>query len=210
MIDLYVFDEGGVMIRGHMVMQNVAEEMGIAGAVLRSLLPPDIYALQRGEIDSAEFWNRFAARTGVAPERNWLEVCFRPRRDEPTFALARELAAGARVVCGTNTIDCHHETNEALGMYDCFHAVYASHLMHRMKPEPGFWLDILQAEGATAERTFFTDDSAENVVAARALGIRSFLYSDAEGLRRDLLSVGAPIAASAPVVRATDGPIPRR
>jgi len=78
--------------------------------------------------------------------------------------------------------------------------VYASHLMRRMKPEPSFWLDILEAEGARAERTFFADDSEENVEAASRLGIRAFLYTDAEGLRRDLASVGAPVArANAPI-----------
>ncbi|MDP3177782.1 MAG: hypothetical protein Q8M76_07750, partial [Spirochaetaceae bacterium] len=58
-------------------------------------------------------------------------------------------------------------------------------------------LDILEAEGASAERTFFADDAEENVEAALKLGIRAFLYQDAEGLRRDLVSVGAPVAAVA-------------
>ena len=188
MIDLYIFDEGGVLIRNHMVLADVARALGMEAGALAALLPPDMGLASSGFIGSEEFWRRFTARTG-----NWWDVCFKPTRDEPTFALVRELARGARTVCGTNTIDCHHATNERLGMYEPFHAVYASHLIHLSKPDPRFWLEILQREGAAPERAFFADDSEKNVEAARALGIRSFLYTDAASLRRELVAAGAPV-----------------
>lgn len=194
MIDLYIFDEGGVLIRNHMVLGDVAAAMGMEKETLLRLLPPDMILMSNGEIDSGEFWRRFEARTGIKVERNWWAECFKPTRDEPTFALVRELALGARTVCGTNTIDCHHAINEKLSMYEPFHAVYASHIMHRSKPDPLFWREILESEGVAPERAFFTDDSPKNVEAARALGLRAFLYTDAASLRKDLLSVGAPVA----------------
>lgn len=194
MIDLYIFDEGGVLIRNHMVLGAVAEAMGMEPTALRALLPPDMGLLSNGEIDSAEFWRRFEARTGIVAKRNWWAECFKPTRDEATFAVVRELAGVARTVCGTNTIDCHHVINQNLGMYEPFHAVYASHLIHRSKPDLRFWLEILRSEGVEAERTFFTDDSVVNVEAARTLGIRAFIYADAASLRQDLISVGAAIA----------------
>lgn len=190
---LYIFDEGGVLIRRHMIIAEVAAALGLAHEALRRLLPPDIGLLARGEIDSAEFWRRFSARTGIAPGENYLETLFKPVKDEPTFELVRSLARHARVVCGTNTIDCHHSINERLGMYEPFHAVYASHLMHVAKPDPAFWLAILRAEGVRPEEAFFTDDSPENVEAARRLGIHAWLYTDAESLARILRQSGAPI-----------------
>lgn len=193
MIDLYIFDEGGVLIRNHMVLADVARALGMEAGALAALLPPDMGLASSGFIGSEEFWRRFTARTGIAADRNWWDECFKPTRDEPTFALVRELARGARTVCGTNTIDCHHATNERLGMYEPFHAVYASHLIHLSKPDPRFWLEILQREGAAPERAFFADDSEKNVEAARALGIRSFLYTDAASLRRELVAAGAPV-----------------
>ncbi|MCX8014374.1 MAG: HAD-IA family hydrolase, partial [Rectinema sp.] len=107
--------------------------------------------------------------------------------------IVRRLARHHRVVCGTNTIDCHHEINIRLGMYEPFHAVYASHLMHVAKPDPDFWRYILRAEGVHPEEAFFTDDSQENVDAALALGIHARLYTDAESLARQLRDCGAPI-----------------
>ena len=193
MIDLYIFDEGGVLIRNHMVLGLVAEAMGMERETLRGLLPPDMILMSNGEIDSWEFWRRFEARTGIRPEKDWWAECFRPTRDEPTFEVVRELAGAARTVCGTNTIDSHHIINQKLGMYEPFHAVYASHLIHRSKPDPLFWRHILSCEGVAAERAFFADDSEANVEAALALGMKAFVYTDAAGLRRDLASVGAPI-----------------
>ncbi len=193
MMELYVFDEGGVMIRNHMVLGIVAESLGMPRDALRELIKPDMHLVSDGHIGTDEFWRRFEARTGVKVERNWWEECFQPTRDEPTFELVRELAAGARVVCGTNTIDCHHEINERLGMYGPFHAVYASHLIHLSKPDPRFWEAILEAEGVDAARTFFADDSEENVEAAAALGIHAHHYRDADALRAALVALGAPV-----------------
>jgi FMN phosphatase YigB (HAD superfamily) len=192
-IDLYIFDEGGVLIRNHMVLGAVAAALGMEPEELRTLLLPDMMLLSSGEIDSREFWRRFEARTGIRAERNWWDECFKPTKDEETFAVVLELAGVARTVCGTNTIDCHHVINQNLGMYEPFHAIYASHIIHRSKPDPRFWQEILRSEGIAAERCFFTDDSKANVEAAATLGMKAFVYSDAASLRRDLLSVGAAI-----------------
>jgi glucose-1-phosphatase len=203
MIDLYIFDEGGVLIRDHMVLGAVAKALGLEAAEFRKLLGPDMALLSNGSIDGAEFWRRFGERSGIKAAKDYWRECFKPTRDEATFALVRELKAGAlaqgaRVVCGTNTIDSHHEINEALGMYEPFQAVYASHLIHRSKPDPEFWLSILEAEKVPPARAFFADDGAANVEAARALGIQARLYTDARALRLELLGLGAPVAPPAP------------
>lgn len=194
MIDLFIFDEGGVLIRNHMVLADVASALGLEPRAFAAMLPPDVTLVSSGHIGSEEFWRRFSARTGITVSRNWWDECFKPTRDEPTFELVHELAQGARTVCGTNTIDCHHATNERLDMYEPFHAVYASHLLHLSKPDPRFWEEILAREGVLAENTFFTDDSVENVEIARSLGIHAVLYTDADSLRQELIAAGAPVS----------------
>ncbi len=193
MIDLYIFDEGGVLIRNHMIMGDVAAALGLDITTFLDFIAPDIKSLSRGSIESAEFWRRFSDRTGIRPSENYLKTLFRPLPDEDTFSLVDELSKKARVVCGTNTIDSHHEINIQLGLYSPFHAVYASHIIGHIKPEPEFWQHILEAEGVPAERTFFTDDSEENIKAASSLGIQAVHYIDADHLRQALLELGAPI-----------------
>lgn len=193
MIRLYIFDEGGVMIRNHQIMDQVALSLGLTKERLREVFALDIFLLQRGEIDTATFWERVGSRLGWKPQEDLLATMFKPVRDEPTFQIARELACRFRLVCGTNTIPSHHDINVRLGMYEPFHAVYASHLMHRAKPDPAFWHFILDAEGVPPEECCFVDDDRENVEAASRLGISSVLYHDAASLRAALLETGAPL-----------------
>ena len=195
MIDLYIFDEGGVLIRNHMIMGDVATALGLDISTFLEFIAPDIKSLSRGSIDSAEFWRRFSDRTGIRPSENYLKTLFRPLPDEATFSLVNELSKKARVVCGTNTIDSHHEINLQLGLYSPFQAVYASHIIGHIKPELDFWQHILAEEGVSAQRTFFTDDSEDNIKAASSLGIQAVRYIDADHLRRALLELDAPVDA---------------
>jgi putative hydrolase of the HAD superfamily len=193
MIELYIFDMGGVLCRDFDIGPAAAHRLGIGVSQFRAFIEPDIMAFMRGDLGGAEFWRRFEARSGLAVPEDYWTTLFRPRLDLPTVDLVRELAAGARTVCGTNTIAEHYAIHCAGGQYEGFHAVYASHLMGSAKPEPEFWLDILEAEGVPPERAFFVDDFPENVEAAGALGIESRLYVSAEVLRADLIALGAPL-----------------
>lgn len=64
------------------------------------------------------------------------------------------------------------------------------------KPDPRFFEGLLEGFGLEASRTAYFDDRADNVAAAQALGIRSFLVDGpgvvADGLRAIGLSEGLP------------------
>ncbi len=164
-------------------------------------------AIMRGEITSEEMLHLLARRTGQPePPENYWKTFFAPKLHEPTVRLIRDLkAAGARVVCGSNTIDAHYDYHLEYGQYDCFDAVYASHLIGQVKPDSMFWQYILDAENALAENsrcgtasecgakrtagswTFsdmvFFDDMQKNVEAASSLGIHAHLFTTAEDAR---------------------------
>lgn len=198
MIDVYMFDEGGVMIRNFMVLPEMAQALGLTEEKLKEYIRPDMHEYSCGKIGSAEFWGRFTTRTGILVEENYWDTLFRPTPIPESFALVRELktsAAGSRggqprVVGATNTIDCHHATNRKLGLYEGFDTVYASNELGLLKPDPRFWLAILEAEGVEPGQAFFTDDNADNVAVARDLGIEARLFVDAATLRRDLVLLG--------------------
>ena len=69
---------------------------------------------------------------------------------------------------------CHFEhvirTNTFLAEYQT-HTSGLSFQLSEMKPSPAFFKKCLQKAGLRAEQIFFLDDSAENVMAARRLGI---------------------------------------
>lgn len=166
----------------------------------------DVRAIQEGSLGADEFWLRFESRTArLFPDRRiqvprradglpvdlWATF-FQPVRDVEVVSIITELiAAGHRVVGGTNTLEAHYEKHRSLGDYDCFQALYASQLMGVAKPDAEFWRRILNAEGFLPEQAFFADDNQANVEAAAALGIAAHHFRSASRLREALAELGA-------------------
>ncbi len=188
---LYIFDMGGVVLHGVFEMLDIMKEQGWKGD------PHDLYVddlmdeLSSGRIDEEHYWKAFNGRygTGVASDR-WGKT-YSPELDPGMTALVEDLRRDHRVVCGSNTFSSHYEASRERGDYDCFDLVYASHRMGVAKPDPRFWMTILEKEGVPAEETVFIDDFAVNIKAAERLGIRAFLFRDLPTLR-EALSLQAP------------------
>jgi 2-haloacid dehalogenase len=64
------------------------------------------------------------------------------------------------------------------------------------KPDPAIFRHFLERFRLTAENTVYIDDWDLNVATAAALGMRAFLFRGEAELRRDLRSLGLPLAAS--------------
>ena len=112
--------------------------------------------------------------------------------DPPAWQLVRELrAAGYLTVLATNQ---HEERREwmrtALG-YDGLCDVDAySCLLGAAKPDPDYFRAALAMAGVSTSEALFVDDSAENIAAAAALGLRTLHHpTDAGGrvLRRGVV-----------------------
>ncbi len=181
-MSLYIFDMGGVMVGSFDVLPGAALRLGLPEAEMRRLAAPDLDDLMAGSMDAARYWSRLSAASGLPVSEDYWETLFAPKLDERMDGLVRGLRGLGRVVCGTNTIASHYDYLLDAGMYDAFDAVYASHLMGVCKPDPDFWRIILDAEGSAASDAVFVDDMAENVEAARALGLRAHLFDGVAGL----------------------------
>lgn len=66
---------------------------------------------------------------------------------------------------------------------ELFHKSYFSFAEHLEKPDPRFFELILDHEGLLPEETLFIDDTAKNIDAAKALGIRTYHISRDELVR---------------------------
>jgi putative hydrolase of the HAD superfamily len=58
------------------------------------------------------------------------------------------------------------------------------------KPDPAIYRHTLEQLGTKAGETLFIDDRAENIDAARALGLIAIQFSTIEKLREDLIRTG--------------------
>jgi putative hydrolase of the HAD superfamily len=186
MIELYIFDMGGVVARNTDVSGRIAEHLGIDAGRWREMLHREIIALQAGSITTEEFWRRFSAVTGRLVEEDLWALYFNPEPDPRVIETILELKGEARVVVGTNTIEPHYLKHKANGDYEIFDKVYASQRMGLVKPDPAFYIHILENEGCAPQQTVFVDDAEVNVTAAGKLGIHALLFAGADRLRRDL------------------------
>lgn len=200
---LFIFDMGGVVTRDDNFDAKLERLLGMtaiefnaicAGNRNRAKGCPDIMLqLSNGEITSREFWKEFAARSekeckadrghqaydAPRPPVDPWSLVFNPERDEKVVNIISRLRKKHRVVCGTNTIECHYMEHIERGDYALFDKVYASNRIGVSKPETDFWLTILMAEDVKAQDAFFTDDREENCQAASALGIKTHQFTNA-------------------------------
>jgi FMN phosphatase YigB (HAD superfamily) len=188
---LFIFDMGGVVSRATDVAPEIALHLGLAEAEFLRLAGEDLGGLQAGAVSPALFWRRFAETSGIPVHDELWGRFFRPVLDPEVVAEIGRLKSRGRVVCGTNTVAPHYAIHAGQGDYDCFDAVYASHLMGVAKPDSAFYLRILREEGTAPEDAFFVDDVAANVEAALRLGIAGRVFTGARDLAA-LLGLEAP------------------
>jgi len=184
---LYIFDAGGVVLHDVFELSSILEAHGVQLEVSALYRDDLMAAYASGHIDEDEYWRGFNVKYGTDIAAPKWGLRFEPRLDIGMVGLIKELKRSHRVVCGTNTIAPHWCRSITRGDYDCFHAVYASHLMGCAKPDHRFWQYILEKENYGPEDTVFIDDFPENVRAAEMLGISSVLYEDIPTLRQALI-----------------------
>jgi putative hydrolase of the HAD superfamily len=196
MIDLFIFDMGGVVIRDYNIASELSAYLGSSKDIIHNYdknASSALFSHSEGKINETEFWERFVEATGISipkEEKSLLGKFFHPVLDKPTINIIKGLKLqDKRVVCGTNVIDSHYQIHRELKQYDIFDKVYASNLMGIAKPKIEFFESICKSENVRYENTFFTDDSQLNVDIAKSCGIKAFLYTDAINLQNQLNSL---------------------
>lgn len=189
MMKLYIFDMGGVVNLNTDVGERIGECLGFDTGKLWELMHEEIVSLMAGSITAEEFWRRFSSKSGLHVDEDLWALYFQPRPNLEVIETIHALKNEARVVVGTNTIEPHYLVHSRNGDYDIFDRVYASHQIGLVKPDPAFYIYILDREGCSPAETVFVDDAGENVAASRKLGIHGLRFEGAAKLRRDLAAL---------------------
>lgn len=181
---LFIFDMGSVLVTGLHILAGMADELGVD----RDTLKNDYWVYDRAVMDGwmteEDYYRHLELRFGKKVEGKLFLRHFTPVVNERLVGIIKKLKAkGYRLVVGSNTFSEHWEymLDWEDSPFYLFDSLYASYLIHRSKPEPYFFQHILSEEGVPCSEASFIDDRADNVAAARSLGIRSLLYSG-EGL----------------------------
>ncbi|HPE69230.1 MAG TPA: HAD family phosphatase [Thermotogota bacterium] len=184
---LFIFDVGQVVYTRTAVVPRMAEELGLDHhQFLHFARPSGLFELQIGRMGEDQFWQNFQHHSGVAVGSTTWGRFFQPQPLEGTLHIIEQLKKKFRVVAGTNTIEAHFQVHMANGHYDPFDKVYASHQLGLLKPDPAFYLYILEREHTPPSQAIFIDDNADNVRSAREIGIHAILFEDPSSLREKL------------------------
>jgi HAD superfamily hydrolase (TIGR01509 family) len=97
-----------------------------------------------------------------------------------------------RVAFLSNSNEIHAEVipRQFAGVFQKDDHFVFSHRIKCAKPDPDVFRRALESIGATVQQTIFIDDLLENVLAARALGMRAFQFHDARSLTKELEAEG--------------------
>jgi len=110
-----------------------------------------------------------------------------------TPQVLRELhAAGVPLIGLTNWPDefFHGVATEMFAFLDLFDDIVVSGSERLAKPDPAIYRLAIERSGLPAEQLVFTDDRQINVDAAVAVGMHGLLFTDADALRADLVTLG--------------------
>ncbi|WP_182908183.1 HAD family hydrolase [Microbispora sp. H13382] len=108
------------------------------------------------------------------------------RADEEVLGLLRRAQAHVPVVLVTNATLSLEDDLAWLGLAHFADEVVSSALTGVAKPDPRIYEIAAERAGVPAGRCLFVDDRAENVEAARALGMTAVLFTGAPGLETAL------------------------
>ena len=199
MIRAVIFDLGKVLVwfDNKIFLQKLADRAGLDVERLRAIVHENldlVRAFDRGEISPAEFHQQVCAALGLEIEAGlffeYYEDIF--TANVPVLELARRLgAAGYRLVLLSNTDVVRYAfIRRRFPETQVFDAYVLSYEVGLMKPDPAIYSEAARRAGVEQTECLFIDDLAENVEAARGVGMHALHYMPGTDLEAELRSLG--------------------
>jgi len=192
--ELIIFDLGRVLVDFdfRLVIRRLKRYTAFSEKEIRRyfMQTPLWGAFERGEVEPKDFFSQLTK--GLKLQKltfkeftpMWNTI-FTEKHD--TVSILARLRAGYRIALLSNVNIMHWEhvieTHDFIRWFD--HPV-ASWEMGTRKPDPDIYLKTLHIAGVPPQKAIFIDDMESHVLAARALGIRAYRFTNAPQLVRDL------------------------
>jgi HAD superfamily hydrolase (TIGR01509 family) len=142
----------------------------------------------KGVLPKQEFIRAISENTGVDEKNVLAEMNGAAIVDLELTNLIRALKENYKIGVLSNSgvyfIDKIFQENNLKGLFD---SIIVSERVGVIKPQPEIFKIILDELEVSAGEVLFIDDRERNTVAAQKLGIKSFVYTTLEKLKRDLV-----------------------
>jgi len=168
--------------------------------------PPEIYSLffdsgltqlfEESKISPEEFFAKVKEVVGVSMSyaaflRIYNDIFFQTEENRLVYSLVRQLKNKYQVGLISNINILHFEfLQHAICVFDAFDFLITSCAIGAVKPKPQIYQAALRASGALPQEAFYVDDRIELINAARALGMRAYVYKGLAQLEKDLAECG--------------------
>jgi HAD superfamily hydrolase (TIGR01509 family) len=193
---LLLFDLGGVLVDYDPIgplMELLPHRNDHRDIVRRWGNRRELRQLETGQCAPREFAAAVVAEFDLqlSPEKFLENFALWDRGPVPgATELLRSLRGKIRLACLSNNNSVHWgRLCEAFGVDQEFDATYLSHEIGIMKPDPRAYEHVLARERVTPQETVFIDDNADNVAAARVLGIDAYRCVGFEAVQRQLAAL---------------------
>ena len=133
-----------------------------------------------GRISTGDFIERIRRLLGLRVSDEvirdiWCDIF---RENRPVTELVERLAGSHRLVLLSNTNAMHMAfIRERFPVFRCFHGAALSYEVGHRKPGEAIYAEAIAQAGVPADQCTYVDDVSAYCEAARALGIRSIVYT---------------------------------
>ena len=196
-VKLVAFDMGGLMIDvDESIPVNTFASMSGRGPgeVFATIFYPERkQPIETGAISPDEHARRACDDLGLrlSPGEFWQIHCTSHAPNSEVGEIVRATAGLNQITIASNLPLPHWDWAQAnLPYAPAFDPPILSFELGFMKPDHGYYLELIRRSGVNGPEIFFTDDREDNMAAAASLGIRAFLFQDASKLTADLKSCG--------------------
>jgi putative hydrolase of the HAD superfamily len=197
--DVILFDVGGVLLtNGWDARQRavVLERFHLDREAFEARHPEPCRAWEAGAISAAAYLDAtvFCAPRDFSHEEFLSAICGQSLPlPNGALGILREVSASDQYMVGALNNEAR-ETNAyrfaTFGLRRYFKVALSSCYLGLRKPDPAMFQRALDILGRPAERILFIDDREENVDGAATVGMKAIRFEGADGLRRELTSLG--------------------
>ena len=195
MIKAIFFDIGGVLINIHpdRTFEYISRSTGVKIQILKESFPENIHnEYEKGKISNNEWFSEYKKSlpelSNLTEKTFWKAWNLLLGKEKKTIDLVKSLKPNYSIWLLSNT-NPKHIQDEIKNKYEfpslIDGAVYSFEVGKR-KPSYDIYKIATEMAGVGAHEALFIDDLSENIIAAKEIGITSFLFTTFEQLTIDL------------------------
>jgi HAD superfamily hydrolase (TIGR01509 family) len=191
----FIFDLGNTVIKlaYERVLENICRNASMKRDALVELLekPGGYRDLESGAIAFVDFYDFICDKAGYRGSLRDFQAVWSDFFDGPMPGiedLLERVRERYRVAFLSNSNEVHANVipRKFAALFRRDDRFIFSHRFRCAKPDPEIFRRALEVIGALPQQTVFVDDMVENVIAARALGMKAYQYQDALSLSEEL------------------------